>query len=119
MITASVQAKAGSVKAYGIVGDARSQLVPDLPTLAEQGLPNVAMEVWSGLYAPTGTPQPIIDRLSGALQGTLSDPDFQRKSVALGQEVVPIELTTPAGAAAFLQSEIDKWAPLLTRQPAD
>lgn len=114
VITASVQAKAGNVKAYGIVGDTRSQLVPDLPTLAEQGLPNVAIEVWSGLYAPKGTPQPAIDRLSGALQATLSDPDFQRRSVAVGQEIPPTKLTTPTGAAAFLRSEIDKWAPLLT-----
>jgi tripartite-type tricarboxylate transporter receptor subunit TctC len=114
VITASVQAKAGSVKAYGIVGDARSPLVPDLPTLAEQGLPNVAIEVWSGLYAPKGTPQPVIDRLSEALQATLSDPDFQRKSVAVGQEIPPAELRTPAGAAKFLRSEIEKWAPLLS-----
>jgi tripartite-type tricarboxylate transporter receptor subunit TctC len=113
VITASVQAKVGSVKAYGIVGDARSELVPDLPTLAEQGLPNVAIEVWSGLYAPKGTPQPVIDRLSEALLATLSDPDFQRKSVAVGQETPPAELRTPAGAAKFLRSEIDKWAPLL------
>lgn len=68
VITASVQAKAGRVKAYGIVGDARAKLLPDLPTLAEQGLPNVAMQVWSALYAPKATPAPIVERLNGALR---------------------------------------------------
>jgi tripartite-type tricarboxylate transporter receptor subunit TctC len=113
VITASVQAKAGTVKAYGIVGDTRSALMPELPTLAEQGLPNVAVDAWSGLYAPKGTPQPVIDRLSKALEATLADPAFQRKEVAVGQETVPAELSTPAGAAAFLRAQIAKWAPLL------
>ncbi len=118
-ITASVQAKAGNVKAYGIVGDMRSKLLPELPTLAEQGLPNVALQVWSGLYAPKETPPAIVDRISTALQATLSDPDFQSKAIAAGQETVPPELATPAGAAAFLRTEIDKWTPLVrTWKPA-
>jgi len=118
VVTASVQAKAGTVKAYGIVGTARSQIMPDLPTLAEQGLPNVAMDVWSGLYAPKETPAPVVDRLSAALQATLNDPDFQRKAVAVGQEIVPAELATAAGAATFLRAEIARWAPILkTREP--
>jgi tripartite-type tricarboxylate transporter receptor subunit TctC len=112
-ITASVQAKAGNVKAYGIVGNTRSQLLPKLPTLAEQGLPNVALQVWSGLYAPKGTPSAIIDRLDEALQDALNEPDFQRKTVAAGQEAVPTDLATPSGAAAFLRAEIDKWTPLI------
>jgi tripartite-type tricarboxylate transporter receptor subunit TctC len=113
VITASVQAKAGTVKAYGIVGTTRSRLMPELPTLAEQGLPNVAMQGWSALYAPKGTPAPIVERLSSALQATLNDPDFQREAVAVGQEIVPPELATPSGAAAFLQAEIDRWATIL------
>jgi tripartite-type tricarboxylate transporter receptor subunit TctC len=113
VITASVQAKAGNVKAYGIVGAARSQIMPDLPTLAEQGLPNVAMQVWSALYAPKATPGPIVDRISGALQATLNDQDFQSKAKAVGQEIVSPGLATPAGAAAFLQAEINRWAPIL------
>ncbi|MGD0026730.1 MAG: tripartite tricarboxylate transporter substrate-binding protein, partial [Xanthobacteraceae bacterium] len=120
VITAAVQAKAGTVKAYGIVGTARSQIMPDLPTLAEQGLPNVAIQVWSGLYAPKGTPGPLVDRLSVALEATLNDPDFQRKVVAVGHEIVPPELATPAGAAAFLRAQIDRWAPILkVREPAN
>jgi tripartite-type tricarboxylate transporter receptor subunit TctC len=120
VITASVQAKAGAVKAYGIVGATRSRIMPELPTLAEQGLPNVAMDVWSGLYAPKSTPGPVVDRLSAALQATLNDADFQRRIVAVGQEMVPAELATPAGAAAFLRAEIDRWTPILkARKPSD
>jgi tripartite-type tricarboxylate transporter receptor subunit TctC len=116
-ITAAVQAKAGSVRAYGIVGDTRSKLLPDLPTLAEQGLPNVAMRVWSALYAPKGTPSPVVDRISATLQATLNDGDFQRKAIAVGQETVPPELATPPGALAFLQAEISRWAPLVKAPP--
>jgi tripartite-type tricarboxylate transporter receptor subunit TctC len=112
-ITASAQAAAGNVKAFGIVGNTRSKLLPELPTLAEQGLPNVALQVWSGLYAPRQTPAAIVGKISAALQTTLSDPDFQSKAVAAGQETVPPELATPAGAAAFLRAEIDKWTPLV------
>jgi len=113
VITASVQARAGTVKAYGIVGTARTPLMPELPTLAEQGLPNVAMQVWSALYAPRGTPQAVVDRLSGALTATLHDPDFQRHAVAVGQQTVPEELATPAGAGALLRSEIERWTAVL------
>jgi tripartite-type tricarboxylate transporter receptor subunit TctC len=113
VVTASVQARAGTVKAYGIVGTTRSKLMPELPTLAEQGLPNVAMQGWSALYAPKGTPEPIVGRLSAALEATLNDPQFQREAVAAGQETVPPELATPSGAAAFLQAEIARWAPIL------
>ncbi len=112
-ITASVQAKAGNVKAYGIVGNSRTKLLPDLPTLAEQGLPDVAMQVWSALYVPKGTPPAIVGRVSAALRGTLNDPDFQNKMTAAGQETVPSELATPAGATAFLRGEIGKWTPLI------
>lgn len=104
-ITASVQAQAGNVKAYGIVGNTRSKLLPELPTLAEQGLPNVALQVWSGLYVPKGTPPAIVDRIGAALQGALGDPDFQSKTTASGQEIPRAVLTTPAGAAAFLRAE--------------
>jgi tripartite-type tricarboxylate transporter receptor subunit TctC len=112
-ITASVQARAGNVKAYGIVGNTRSKLLPDLATLAEQGLPNVTLQVWSGLYAPKGTPPDVVERLSTALQATISDPDFQSKATASGQETVPPELATPVGAATFLQAEINRWTPLV------
>jgi tripartite-type tricarboxylate transporter receptor subunit TctC len=112
-ITASVQARAGNVKAYGIVGNTRSKLLPDLPTLAEQGLPNVALQVWSGLYAPKGTPPDIVERVSTALQATISDPDFQSKATTSGQETAPPKLATPVGAATFLQAEINRWTPLV------
>ncbi len=112
-ITASVQAKAGNVKAFGIVGDVRTKLLPELPTLAEQGLPNVAIQVWSALYVPKAAPPAVVDRVGTALRGTLNDPDFQNKMAAAGQETVPAELATPAGAAAFLQAEISKWTPLI------
>jgi tripartite-type tricarboxylate transporter receptor subunit TctC len=113
VLTSGPQVKAGAVKGYGIVGTKRSSLMPDLPTLEEQGLPNVVTGVWSALYAPKRTPQGVIDRLSAALIAAQSDPDFQARAATLGQEIITDERATPAGAAAYLQAEIARWAPLL------
>jgi tripartite-type tricarboxylate transporter receptor subunit TctC len=113
VVTSSPQVKAGTVKGYGIVGVKRSNLMPDLPTLEEQGLPNVVTGVWSGLYAPKRTPSAIIERLSAAIIAAQKDPEFQARAATLGQEIITDERATPAGAAAFLEAEIARWVPLL------
>jgi tripartite-type tricarboxylate transporter receptor subunit TctC len=118
IITAAPQVKAGTVKTYGVTGKTRSAVAPDIPTLEEQGLTGVDYSVWSALYAPKKTPQAVIERLAGALQAALKDPDFLKVSVTLGQEIAPGDLTTPSGADAFLQSEIARWAPLLSGRTA-
>jgi tripartite-type tricarboxylate transporter receptor subunit TctC len=120
VVTSSPQVKAGTVRGYGIVGVKRSNLMPELPTLEEQGLPNVVTGVWSGLYAPKRTPQPIIERLSAAMRAAQNDPEFQARAEKLGQEIITDERATPAGASAFLEAEIARWAPLLKgRTPAN
>jgi tripartite-type tricarboxylate transporter receptor subunit TctC len=120
ILTSGPQVRAGAVKGYGIVGIKRSALMPDLPTLEEQGLPNVVTGVWNGLYAPKRTPQPIIERLSAALIAAQRDPEFVARTATLGQELITDERATPAGAAAYLEAEIARWAPLLKgRAPGD
>jgi tripartite-type tricarboxylate transporter receptor subunit TctC len=111
--TAAPQVKAGIVKTYGVTGHERSHFVPDVPTLVEQGLTSIDYEVWSALYVPSKTPKPVLDRIAAAFQGALKDPDFQKINATLGQEQATGDLTTPAGADAYLKSEIARWVPLL------
>ncbi len=111
--TAAPQVKAAVVKTYGVTGHERSHFVPDVPTLVEQGLTSIDYEVWSALYVPSKTPKPVLDRIAAAFKGALKDPDFQRINATLGQEQATGDLTTPAGADAYLKSEIARWIPLL------
>ena len=87
--------------------------MPDTPTLVEQGLANIDYEVWSALYVPAKTPKPVLDQIVTAFQNALKDPDFQKSSTALGQEIATGDLITPAGADAYLKAEIARWTPLL------
>ncbi|HWE74143.1 MAG TPA: tripartite tricarboxylate transporter substrate binding protein [Stellaceae bacterium] len=111
--TAAPQVKAGVVKTFGVTGHERSHFVPDVPTLVEQGLTSIDYSVWSALYVPSQTPKPILDRIAAAFQGALKDPDFQKINATTGQEQATGDLITPAGADAYLKSEIARWTPLL------
>ena len=112
--TALPQVKAGTVKTYGVTGLERSIFAPDVPTLDEQGLHGVNHRAWSGLYAPRRSPPAVIDALARALRGALADAEFRRTNTMLGQEILQGDLTTPAGADAFLAAEIKRWPPILT-----
>ena len=85
----------------------------DIPTLDEQGVKGFNVSVWHGLYAPKGTPKPVIDKLVGALQEALKDPTVKTRFNDLGTEPVELKRATPDALRAFLKSEIDKWAPLI------
>lgn len=102
--------KAGNVKALGQASAARSPAFPDLPTLAEQGLPGLEIYGWVGLLAPTGTPEPIIAQWSGLLARVLKDPEVARRLGAQGFEVVA---SSPERFAAFIQDEQKRWAKLI------
>jgi tripartite-type tricarboxylate transporter receptor subunit TctC len=113
VVTAGPQVKGGLVKTFGVTGHERSRFAPDVPTLVEQGLTSIDYEVWSALYVPAKTPKPVIDQIAAAFQGALKDPDFQKTSGTLGQELATGDLTTPAGADTYLKAEIARWTPLL------
>ena len=78
LFTAYPQVKGGKLKALGIAGDKRSRILPDLPTLAEQGIANVSMSQWYALFAPAKTPKAVIDRLNRELNGVLADKAVQK-----------------------------------------
>jgi tripartite-type tricarboxylate transporter receptor subunit TctC len=109
------QIKGGKIKVYGLTAAKRVPSLPDVPTLQEQGLKGADVGIWHGLYAPKGTPKPVIDKLAGALQATLKDADVQKRFSELGAVTYPPSMATPAALEKHLKSEIDKWAPLIKK----
>ena len=98
--------KAGKVKGLAVTSPERSPLAPDLPALAES-LPGFDVTVWSGLAAPAGTPQEIVNRLYDAASKGITQPDVKARLAALSVEVSPLP---PDEFAAFSRREIAKWA---------
>ena len=113
--TTTSQIKSGKVKAYGITSAKRVASLPDLPTLQEQGLKGADVGIWHGLYAPKGTPKPVLDKLVSSLQAALADADVQKRFADLGAVTYGKERQTPAALQAHLKAEIAKWAPLIKK----
>ena len=100
----------GKLRAIGVTGPKRSPLLPNVPTLQESGAPGFSFETWFIVFAPAGTPQPIIDKLNGALNKAISSPQLQEKLVKDGFDPIP---STPAQAQARLSQELASWAKLI------
>jgi tripartite-type tricarboxylate transporter receptor subunit TctC len=101
------QIRAGKVRALAVTTAKRSSLAPELPTIAESGLPGFDISTWFGIFAPGGTPRPIVDRLHDAFVKALDAPDVQATMKKMGAEPVG---NTPEQFAAFIQSEAKKYA---------
>lgn len=98
--------KNGKLTAIAVGGTERSKLMPNIPTLAESGLTGYASYEWNGIFAPAGTPQPIIDQLSKAFAQVLKDPKVQAQLDGIGADVIGSD---PAGLRTFVEEEIAKW----------
>lgn len=109
------QIKSGKIKVYAVTTKTRVPSLPNVPTMNEAGVPGFEVAVWHGLYAPKGTPKPVIDRLASALQHAVKDPTVKTRFAELGTEPVPENKATPEALRVFLKSEIDKWAPLIKK----
>jgi tripartite-type tricarboxylate transporter receptor subunit TctC len=100
-------AKAGKVRALGTTGLKRSTVMPDIPTVAESGVPGYEATIWLGLIAPAGTPRAVIDRLNGEMVKTFSRPDLRKAWNEQGAEPM---IMTPAEFEKYLNADIAKWA---------
>jgi tripartite-type tricarboxylate transporter receptor subunit TctC len=109
------QIKGGKVKVYGVTTKTRLASMPNVPTMSEAGLPGFEVAVWHGLYAPKGTPKPIVDQLSSALRVALKDPSVKQRFADLGTEPVAENRARPEALRAHLKSEIDRWGPIITK----
>jgi tripartite-type tricarboxylate transporter receptor subunit TctC len=109
--TAIPLAQSGKIRALGAGMAKRLAAMPDLPTLQEQGLSGFECYTWNVILAPTGTPQPIVDRLNSAINKSLADPTVFSSLQKAG--IDPTPGSTPQQTAAFLNAELAKWAPII------
>jgi tripartite-type tricarboxylate transporter receptor subunit TctC len=107
------QVRGGKIKALAVTAERRLTGAPDIPTADEAGLPGFHVSVWHGMWAPKGTPKPVIAKLNAAVVAALSDPDVQQRLAKLGQQIPPREQQTPQALAAYQRSEADKWWPII------
>ena len=105
----------GRIKPYAVAGTQRITSLPDLPALSEFGVKGFDISILFGLYAPKGTPQPVIDKLSAALQRAVKDPEVITRLDSIGTAPVTPDLAVPAKLQAHLKQEIDTLGPLLTK----
>jgi tripartite-type tricarboxylate transporter receptor subunit TctC len=98
--------RSGKLKALGIGGTKRNAVLPDVPTIADAGVPTYESVNWWGLVAPAGTPAPIIERLHKAVQEVQTSPDVQKQFSSEGAEIVQM---SPSEFAAFIEKEMKKW----------
>lgn len=99
--------EAGRLHAMAVTSKKRSPLFPNVPTMAEAGVPDLEVEDWNGILAPTGTPPAVIEKLNKAMVAVLNDPATVKKLISLGFTPSP---TTPDEFSQFIKSEMKKWA---------
>jgi tripartite-type tricarboxylate transporter receptor subunit TctC len=102
--------KAGKLKALGITSAARSSLLPDVPTIAEQGLPGYEIIQWFAVFGPPGMPKPIVDKLNTEINAIMNTPEFTEKVQSQGGVVIG---GTPEQLAAYIRADVPKWDKLV------
>ena len=102
--------KSGKLRALATTGAKRAAVLPELPTIAEQGLAGYEAGVWIGLLAPAGTPRAIVDKLNAEGQKAIKAPDFAKRMADLGYEVVG---GTPEQMRATIDAEVKRWFPVV------
>jgi tripartite-type tricarboxylate transporter receptor subunit TctC len=106
------QAKAGKLRIIGASTSKRSSLLPDIPTLKEQGLEDIEAGAWNGLVAPAGTPRPIVERIQREVVAALKEPEVV---AALRAQVIEPVGSTSEDFVAYLHAERERWAPLIRK----
>ena len=109
------QIEGGKIKAYAVTSTKRltSPALAKLPTLDELGLKGFNVAIWHGLYAPRGTPKPVLDKLNAGLKKALQDPDLHKRQEALGAVIVSDARNNPAEHKKFVSDEIAKWGTVI------
>jgi tripartite-type tricarboxylate transporter receptor subunit TctC len=108
-------AKAGRIRGLAVSGAKRSTALPDLPTIAEAGVPGYEAVTWNGIVAPAGVPRPIVVKLNAEINKALASPTLKEKFAAIGAEPT---IGTPAQFAELIRKENAKWAGVVKRSGA-
>jgi tripartite-type tricarboxylate transporter receptor subunit TctC len=106
----------GKVRALGVTTRTHVAAAPNIPTIAESGLPGFELVSWQGVVAPAGTPRPIVDRLAGEIGKLLADPSSHERFAAMALE--PLPGSTPDSFADYIKSEVDRWAEIVKNSGA-
>ena len=107
--------KDGRVKAFGTTTMKRLPAIPNVPTLNEQGLKGFEVKVWHGVYAPKGTPQPILDKINAALKKALNTPDVKKRLEDANIDIVSADKVSAKGLKDHLDKEINAWGPVIRK----
>lgn len=107
--------KGGKIKAYASAGNARILSLPDLPAIAEAGVQGFDINISFGLYAPKGTPKPVLEKLTAALRQAVSDPEVRNRLESMGIAAVNADQASPEALRAHLKNEIDTLGGLLIK----
>ena len=105
--------KSGAVKPYAMLAKTRWAPAPDIPTIEEAGVPELALSFWQAFWVPKSTPEATVAKLNAAAVAALADTGLRQRLGDLGQEIPPREQQTPQALGAFHRSEIDKWWPII------
>ena len=111
------QIKEGKVRVLGVTTPKRVAVAPDIPTIAESGLPGYQLVAWQGLVAPAGTPRDIVDALAAQIAKMLADPATSGRFATLAIE--PLPGSTPDSFAAYIKTEVDRWATIVKSSGAE
>lgn len=107
------QIRSGALKGIALMSDARSPVLPDLATSAEQGMPELKVEVWNGLLFPKGTPQDLVAAANRALLDTLADPELAKRLTDLGARAPAPAANTPEAFRTLIAAENERWGQVL------
>jgi tripartite-type tricarboxylate transporter receptor subunit TctC len=111
------QIRDGKVRVLGVTTAKRVAAAPDIPTLAESGLPGFELVAWQGVVAPSGVPRPIVDQLAAQIAKLMNDPATRDKLTAIALE--PLTGSTPDSFAAYIRTEVDRWADIVRKSGAE
>jgi tripartite-type tricarboxylate transporter receptor subunit TctC len=107
--------KDGRVKAFGTTTMKRLPAIPNVPTLNEQGLKGFEVKVWHGVYAPKGTPKPVLDKINAALKKALNTPDVKKRLDDANIDIVSMDKVSANGLKDHLDKEINVWGPVIRK----
>jgi tripartite-type tricarboxylate transporter receptor subunit TctC len=112
IVNAVPQVKGGTIKAYAIATPQRNPALPDVPTTIEAGLPEYQASAWNALFAPKGTPQPIVEKLNAALNKALDDPNTRTRLLELGSDIPESAARSAPALGTLVKNEVDRWTPI-------
>jgi tripartite-type tricarboxylate transporter receptor subunit TctC len=107
--------KENRVKVFGVTSMTRLAALPNVPTLNEQGLKGFEVKVWHGMYAPKGTPAPVLEKINAAMRAAMQDPMVKQRLADLSSDVPSADKMTPVGLKTHLEAEIAKWGPVIKK----